>query len=144
MKVVKKILFLFLGAILIFIAYLVFNTLNFKSKQLSYEPIEVIEVNPTSKVNFSNALKIRTVSPENEEDFDSTQFDNFSSFLKDTYPLIDSLLTKRTFNTYSFLYKWEGSDLGLKPIVLMGHLDVVAVIEENVVDWKHNPLVGKL
>ena len=48
------------------------------------------------------------------------------------------------FNKYSFLYKWEGSEGNLKPIVLMAHLDVVPVIEENLSDWKKNPFGGEI
>ena len=144
MKIIKKILLLLLGAILIFVSYLVINALNFKSKQLSYEPIKVIKVNSTSKLNFSNAIKIKTVSPEKEIDFDSISFQNFERFLKNTYPLADSILEKKTFNSFSFLYKWEGVNQTVKPIILMAHLDVVPVIEENLSDWKHNPFGGAI
>ena len=144
MKTLKKALLLLLGLIVIFLAYLVFNTLNFKSTQVSYKPIDILEISPTSKDNFSKAIKIKTVSHENVEDFDSTEFNSFSCFLKTTYPLADSILEKKTFNSFSFLYKWEGSDPSLKPIILMAHLDVVPVIEENLSDWKHNPFGGEI
>jgi carboxypeptidase PM20D1 len=144
MKTLKKTLLLLLGLIVLFLAYLVFNTLHFRSKQVSYEPIEILEISPTSKDNLSKAIKIRTVSHENVEDFDSTQFIGFSSFLKTAYPLADSILEKKTFNSFSFLYAWEGSDPTLKPIILMAHLDVVPVIEENLEDWKHTPFGGEI
>jgi len=144
LKILKKIILLLLGIIFIFLAYLVFNTLNFKSTQVSFKPIDILVISPTSKDNFSKAIKIKTVSHENVEDFDSTQFNNFSSFLKTNYPLADSILEKKTFNSFSFLYKWEGSDPTLKPIILMAHLDVVPVLEENLPDWKENPFGGEI
>lgn len=144
MKTLKKTLLLLLGLFLIFLAYLVFNTINFKSTQVSFKPIDILEISPTSMDNFSKALRIKTVSYENKEDFDSIQFKNFSSFLRTTYPLADSILEIKTFNSYSFLYKWEGLDPTLKPIILMAHLDVVPVIEENLSDWKHNPFGGEI
>jgi carboxypeptidase PM20D1 len=144
MKLIKKILLTGLGLILIFIIYLLFNTLNFKSTQLKYEPATAFKINRASIENFSNAIKIKTVSPENEIDFDSVQFHKFERFLIETYPLVDSLLEKKTFNSFSFLYKWAGSDPNLKPIILMAHLDVVPVIEANLPDWKHQPFGGEI
>ena len=144
MKKIKNILLVIFVIFAIFIAYLILNTFNFKSKQSKTEAIERIEINSTSKLNFSNSLKIKTISPENKSDFDSIQFQNFEVFLKEAYPLTDSLLEKKTFNSFSFLYKWKGSDQTLKPIILMAHLDVVPVIEENLSDWKHPPFSGKI
>ena len=37
-----------------------------------------------------------------------------------------------------------GSDLTLKPIILMAHLDVVPVIEKNRANWKHDPFGGEI
>lgn len=140
----KKTLLLLLSLIIIFIAYLVFNTVNLKSKQVSFDAIEAIEVDSRAKINFSNALKIRTISPENTIDFDSLQFDRFTRFLKETYPLSDSILTKKTFNSYSHLYKWAGSDSSLKPILLMAHLDVVPVVDETRENWSRDPFGGEI
>jgi carboxypeptidase PM20D1 len=144
MKILKKTLLLIIGLILIFLTYLIFNALNFKSTQVSYKPIDIIKVSPTSNINLSTAIKIQTVSHENIKDFDSIQFNNFSIFLKTTYPLTDSILEKKHFNSFSFLYKWRGSDSTLKPIILMAHLDVVPVIEDNLTDWKYNPFGGEI
>lgn len=144
MKLLKKIILVTLSIIILFVSYLVFNTLNFKSTQIEYAPAGAIEIDPSSKQNFSKALQIKTVSPENPIDFDSIQFQNFASFLTTTYPLVDSLLDKKTFNSYSFLYEWKGSDQTLKPIVLMAHLDEVPVIEENLPNWKHDPFGGEI
>ncbi|MEZ4773560.1 MAG: M20 family peptidase [Bacteroidia bacterium] len=130
--------------LLLFIAWLAGNTFTFQSKQIQYDPVVAIEINSASTVNFSHAIQIRTVSPENPADFDSTQFYQFAAFLKTTYPLADSLLEKKVFNTFSYLYKWEGADLTLKPIVLMAHLDVVPVLSENIPHWKHDPFGGNI
>lgn len=143
MKRLKKTILFLTAVLVIFIAYLLINTFSFPSLQLHTDPIKALDIKSTSIENFSNAIKIKTVSPENEVDFDSIQFQAFSKFLKTTYPLSDSILEKKTFNSFSFLYKWKGTDTSLKPIVLMAHLDVVPVIEENLPDWKHDPFGGE-
>lgn len=144
MKRLKKTILSLTVLLVLFIAYLLFNTFTFESVQLHAEPIEILDIGTNSIENFSNAIKIKTVSPENEIDFDSIQFQDFANFLKTTYPLADSILEKKVFNSFSFLYKWKGSDPSLKPIILMAHLDVVPVIEENLPYWKHRPFGGEI
>jgi len=142
MKLVKKIFLFALILLVIFIGYVLFNTFTVKSRQLSVDPVKKIEISSKSIGNFTKAIQLRTVSPEHIKDFDSLQFDRFNAFLKTTYPLTDSLLDHKTFNNYSHLYHWEGTDTGLKPVVLLGHTDVVPVIEANKVYWKEDPFGG--
>ncbi len=144
---IKKIFLFALLALLIFVVYLIVNTLTFNSLQ-DHSPVNnttvSLQVDPDAIGHLSKAINIETVSPENESDFDSVQFRNFRSFLEETYPLTDSILVKQVFNEFSYLYKWEGTDPDLKPIALMGHTDVVPVIEENLADWKQEPFSGKI
>ena len=142
MRILKRVLPVLLIAIVLFVGYLLINTFRFESKQISVEPITPVQGSPDAIKHFAEALKIKTVSPENTADFDSLQFYKFSDFLKNTYPLTDSLLEKKIFNSFSHLYKWQGSDATLKPIILMGHLDVVPVIEKNLSEWKVDPFAG--
>ena len=118
--------------------------MQFSSKQISKEKISTIAIDEATIERFSNALKIKTISPENPKDFDSLSFNKFNHYLETTYPLADSLLVKKQFGYYSHLYQWEGTDPNLKPVVLMAHLDVVPVIEENLTDWKLPPFDGKV
>lgn len=144
MRILKKTLLFLLLAFVLFVAYLIINTLNFDSKQLTVAPTTPIKGSPTAINHFAEALKIKTVSPENTADFDSLQFKKFNTFLRDTYPLADSLLEKKIFNSFSHLYKWQGSDTSLKPIILMGHLDVVPVINKNLSEWNVDPWSGTI
>jgi carboxypeptidase PM20D1 len=140
----KKSLLLLLGVLLLFIGYLSTNTFTFKSRQAKYKPVNDIEISSEAKKHLSEALQIQTISNENPAKFDSTEFRRFAEFLEKTYPLTNSQLERKVFNSYSFLYKWEGTDSNLKPIILMAHLDVVPVIEENLPSWKHAPFGGEI
>jgi carboxypeptidase PM20D1 len=142
MRFFKKTFLVLIVALLLFIAYLLFNTFNFDSKQLSVSPITPVKADSEAIDNFAKALQIKTVSPENIAEFDSIQFQNFNDFIKETYPLADSLLEHKTFNSYSHLFHWKGSDKNLNPIIVMGHLDVVPVIEKNISEWKVEPFGG--
>lgn len=144
MKFARKIFFLILLIVLFLLAFLLFNTFTAKSKQIVASSIEKSTLNSNILTNFSNAIRIKTVSPENTIDFDSIQFQKFNDFLVSTYPLADSLLNHKVFNKFSHLYYWEGSESSLKPMILMGHLDVVPVIEENIPYWKQDPFEGEI
>ncbi len=142
MKIFKKALLLLGIALLLFIGYLLINTYSFESKQIKVDPITAVQIDKSAIQNFSKALQIKTVSPENTADFDSVEFKKFNTFVSETYPLMDSLLEKKIFNSFSHLYHWQGTDTSLKPIVVMGHLDVVPVIEKNLPEWKVAPFGG--
>lgn len=142
MKMLRKTALALLLLTFLFIAYLVLNTLSFTSRQLKVSAIPQLTIGEKPILNFSKALQIKTVSPENLADFDSLEFTKFNTFIKENYPLIDSLLESKTFNTFSHLYHWPGKDPNLAPVLLMGHLDVVPVIEKNIPEWKMAPFGG--
>lgn len=142
MKIIRFILYFILLAGILGLLYVLFNTFTLRSKQLVSEPAAEIEIASDALEHFSSALRIRTVSPEDSKDFDSIQFDRFNAYLSDTYPLTDSLMEHKVFNEYSHLFLWEGSDPTLQPIILMGHLDVVPVIEANRSSWREEPFGG--
>ena len=140
----KKILQAFFLGVLLLFAFMGYQTLQFKSQQIKVEEVRLSPIADQVLDRFAQALQIKTISPEKETDFDSLAFYQFNDFLKNSYPLADSLLDKKHFNHFSHLYQWKGSDPSLKPVILMGHLDVVPVIEENLSDWKHPPFEGKI
>ena len=140
----KKILVTVLILFLVFVAYVVVNTFTFSSKQIQPDPVEKIAVPETAVGNFSRSLTYPTVSHEDPADFDPEVFYAFREFLKETYPLSDSLLELTYINEFSMIYKWQGSDPSLKPVILMGHIDVVPVPEEDLDKWSAPPFSGKI
>ncbi len=58
---------------------------------MDVEAVEPIAINDAVLARFQSALKLKTISFENQADFDSTEFEAFNRFLKDGFPLIDSL-----------------------------------------------------
>lgn len=133
----KKILLFVFLLLILFVAYLVYNALNFESKQIEVEPISMVKVSDRAKDHMVEAISIRTVSFEDEEDFDSTQFQKFNDFLLNTYPNLFASTEHQTFNEYSHLFEWEGSDPSLKPIIIMGHHDVVPIASPAI--WRVHP-----
>ena len=78
----KKLLLAFILLLLLFIAYLLFNTFTFNSNQLEVAAVEKVATPDGAVQRFVNAIAIRTVSFENESDFDSTQFQLFNEMMR--------------------------------------------------------------
>lgn len=144
MKLIKKLSLLLLVGLLVVVAYVLYNTFTAESRQIKLEAAEKPRLEADIVKNFSEAIQIQTVSPEDLKDFDSVQFIIFNQFLDATYPLADSLLDHQIINDFSHLYFWQGTDPALEPVILMGHLDVVPVIEENRTYWNQDPFSGAI
>ncbi len=130
--------------IIVIIGYLLFNTFTFSSTQISVTPAEVISIPGDVSQHLSKAIRIQTISHENPADFDSVQFRLFNEYMKTTYPLADSLLELTYINEFSHLYYWPGADQTLKPVIFMGHLDVVPAAAENLELWDAAPFGGEI
>ena len=95
---------------------------------------------------WSDAVKIPTVVYDDMgvvgEDPRWEIFYEFSAYLEKTYPALHANLKLEKVNTHGLLYTWQGSDLSLKPLVLMAHQDVVPVPESTVDAWTHPPFSG--
>jgi carboxypeptidase PM20D1 len=141
----RKKIFKTIGIILlILIGVVLFNTVTYKSKQVQIETIAPVTINENCIQHLSDAVKIKTVSYDDATQFDSISFKRLISFLKKTYPLADSMLNKKLINNYSLLYKWEGKNPSLKPIVLMGHMDVVPAESSENAKWDFDPFSGEI
>ncbi len=142
MKSTLKLIFF---AFLALIAYLLFNTFRISSKQmLEVIPAKNIEISDSALKHLSDAIKLRTVSFSDPTLMDSTQFDKFLLFLEKTYPLVHSKLSLEKVNIYTLVFEWKGKNTSLKPVLLMGHYDVVPVIQGTEKMWKHMPFAGEI
>lgn len=127
----------FIGIIvLILIIVLVVKTIFYPTKQLDVEPEKAIEISDKSFQNLSKAVSFRTISYENISFTDTLQFLQFHAFIDSTYPLIFKYLEKEIHGNNALLYKWQGKNTKLRPLVLLAHQDVVPVVEEN---WEKDP-----
>ena len=140
----KKILLAILAIIVILIAVLTINTFSLTSKQVASEPLEAMDFPEGAFQNLSKAIQFRTISLSEDAIPDSTAFNGFHQFLKETYPLLHQNLVLEKINDYSLLYKWEGSDPSQKPIVLLSHQDVVPVDQPTLSEWEAGPFEGAI
>jgi carboxypeptidase PM20D1 len=140
----KKILLGFLAIVLIVVAILLFNTLRMTSKQVEVETLTQVPISDQVFENLSKAIQFRTISFSEAAIPDSAEFLGFHRFLAETFPLTHASLSLEKISDYSLLYKWQGSDPSLKPLILMSHQDVVPVDEPTLADWEAAPFSGKI
>ncbi|KAJ6572285.1 carboxypeptidase S [Mycena capillaripes] len=66
----------------------------------------------------------------------------FVEHLPGAFPLVHANLELQKVNTYGLIYTWQGSDASLKPLLLMGHYDVVPVAPLSADQWTHPAYSG--
>ncbi|KZV72465.1 carboxypeptidase S [Peniophora sp. CONT] len=96
--------------------------------------------------NLGAAVRVPTITyddigPPGEDDRWETRL-QLHDVLKKRFPLIHQKLEKTVVNTYNLVYHWQGSDNSLKPLLLMGHQDVVPVNPDTLDDWINPPFSG--
>ena len=141
---IKRILFFLLAIILLLACLLLFNTFRFTSRQSVAELKPAPEIPADALIHFTEAVHYKTISYVDTSLLDTAQFFGFHRFLKITYPLVHQRLSLRVVEKYSLLYKWEGKNPKLNPVVLMAHQDVVPIEAGTEKMWTVDPFAGTL
>ncbi|MCP5091485.1 MAG: M20/M25/M40 family metallo-hydrolase [Gammaproteobacteria bacterium] len=94
--------------------------------------------------HLSEAIRFKTVSYQQQDDFQAEEFEAFIDWVKNTYPEVNETMELMRLGGYTLLYRWEGSDSSLKPILVTGHYDVVPVIPGSEKQWQHPPFGGDI
>ena len=77
--------------------------------------------------NLAASIKFKTISYQDEEMFPYEEFNNFIKWAAATYPEFHQVMEIGQIE-HSLLFKWQGSDSTLAPILFEGHHDVVPII----------------
>jgi carboxypeptidase PM20D1 len=141
----KRIILTLVIVIIAILAVLVYRAGSvFHDQQL--EPATgITEINVDAQLatqHFSQALMFPTISYDERSNFDAAAFRDFRDFLQSAYPLMHENATQTIVNDYSLVYHLPGSDLSLKPVLFMGHMDVVPIEEITRDQWTHPPFSG--
>ena len=140
-----KKLALILSAILgVLAGVILVRTVTFTSRQLQFAPAQAIAVDRDAMAKrLSEAIQFKTISFQEPTEASVEDFRRFHSSLDKSFPRVHERLTKETVNTHSLLYTWTGKDERLKPMLLMGHMDVVPVDTKTERQWTHPPFSGQ-
>ena len=91
--------------------------------------------------NLAASIRFKTISHQDKEKFSPQEFEGFIKWAADTYPEFHSAMQLEMLD-YTLLFKWEGSDNSLAPILLTAHYDVVPVIPGTESIWEEEPFAG--
>lgn len=142
-QMIKKILFVLLGALLMLLTILLVNTFQLGNSQIEAEQNQPVDRNADVMLNrFTRALQYQTISGDREDQRNVEEFYEFLDFIEAEFPLVHQRLSHTRFNDLTPVYFWEGSNPDLDPILLMGHYDVVPVDSASLDEWQHEPFSG--
>ena len=93
---------------------------------------------------LSHALQFKTISYENVDLVNKSEFLKFHSFIEKAFPYVHKELIKETINDLGILFRWEGTENNQDSILLMAHMDVVPVEKDTENEWCFEPFSGKV
>lgn len=93
-----------------------------------------IEIPAGAAGRLADALRFPTLAG------DAEAFLGLHAQLRDSFPRVHAELRREVVAKLSLLYTWEGSDPALRPLLLLGHLDVVPAEA----GWRHPPFAGRI
>jgi len=101
------------------------------------------EVSENAPKHLSEAVQFATISHKIEM-MDVEAMENLHAFLVATYPKFHAAVTKEIVSSHTLLYTWKGADESLKPLLFMGHMDVVPIENSTKKEWLHKPFSGEI
>ncbi|MGE5217861.1 MAG: M20 family peptidase [Chloroflexota bacterium] len=132
-------------ALFLFSLTVVFRSVTFNSRQIDVPPAKDLSLDSTALLQrLSRAVQFRTVSSLDPKQLPAAEFDGLRDFLAASFPLVHEQLDREIIGDHSLLFKWQGRDRALKPILLMAHMDVVPVDPATEASWRHPPFSGAI
>ncbi|MDO7854344.1 M20 family peptidase [Hymenobacter convexus] len=129
--------------LLVLIVILAINTWRLPSHQLGAVPAAApVPVADSALARLAGAVRIPTVSTTDYAQTDTAQFGRFGRYLRQSFPKVFAQLKLEKFNDYGLLFTWPGRNAALKPVLLVGHYDVVPVLPGTEGKWARPPFAG--
>jgi len=146
----KRILFTLVAITLGVIAIILFRAFTYGSEVDSVSEVTLPEVPAASAQmgarHLSEAIRFKTVTYKGGDPAPEAAqpWLDLHDWLEATYPRVHSTMQLEKVADYSLLYKWQGSDALLDPIILMAHQDVVPVNDGTLDAWTGAPFAGEM
>ena len=91
--------------------------------------------------HLSRAIQFKTIAHKIGM-MDVEEINGLLQYIENTYPTFHASTTKEIVSTHTLFYTWEGSEPDLKPVLYMGHMDVVPVERATKDQWDFQPFSG--
>ncbi len=140
----KRIVAALILALVAVVALVAVRGSGLASRQIQVEPIAPMEVDADAAAKrLSRAITYRTISHFDTSNLDAAAFQSFQTFLLNSYPAVHRALTREYIgDSLTVLYRWQGSDPSLEPLLLLAHQDVVPVPPDTEERWSQPPWDG--
>lgn len=139
----KKLFLLCVTLLVIAAAVILLRAVLFSSDPGTPVAVKTVEVDAARvSRHISQAITFRTVSTGDPQSQDYAPFEAFVDWLKSAYPQVHREIPLSMVAKHTLLYKWQGSNPALKPILLTGHYDVVPIVPGTEGDWQYPPFSG--
>jgi carboxypeptidase PM20D1 len=126
------------------IAVMLARTVAFQPADVVVDAVPEVTISDGAAERLAGAIRIPTISHEDPAEVDGASFDALHRYLETSFPGVHAELRRETVGTHSLLYTWKGTDPSLKPILLMGHLDVVPIEPGTESKWQEAPFGGRI
>ena len=94
---------------------------------------------------MSESVRFETISFGRDKPTSAKQLLAYHNYLAQQFPLVHKTLKREVIADYSLLYTWQGKGPAgddNKPVIFLGHLDVVPVVPGTEDKWEHPPFKG--
>ncbi len=135
-------------ALLALVAVLAVNTWRKPSLQMAVAAVAPLKLDEAAAAErLAAAVRIPTISSMADPLLSAAEFEKMHRHLDASFPLVHKQLKRERIGTtgqgdYALLYTWPGRDPSLKPILLMAHMDVVAVDAASAAQWREPAFSG--
>jgi carboxypeptidase PM20D1 len=142
----KKIATISLGLLLVLCLVVFYRAWQgFEDRQLTPAEDLSLDIPMEAAVErFSQSLQFPTVSQDAEPRINATALSDFHRFLAESFPLVHASGNPQTINQHALVFHFPGTDPSLKPILLMGHMDVVPADPVSLDQWTYPPFSGQI
>ena len=96
---------------------------------------------------MSESVRFETISYGRDKPTSKKALLAYHDYLRRQFPLVHKNLTREVIGGYSLLYTWQGAKPVAddnKPVIFLGHLDVVPVVPGTQGKWKQPPFAGNV
>ena len=141
---IRMALALFGASIVVLAGIALARTSRYVSAPTAFDSTPEISIPQGAAERLAGSIRFATVSHENPDAFDANAFRDLHAYLAQAFPKVHSQLQREVVAMHSLMYTWRGTNPTLKPILLMGHLDVVPIEPGTEDKWQENPFSGRI
>jgi carboxypeptidase PM20D1 len=138
--------FLILGlGVVALVAVLLIRASLLTSHKIKVDPAPPLAIDRQGAAErLAGALRFQTISRQEPSEIDRIILLQLHDYLDRKFPKVHKALKRDIVGEYSLVYTWPGLEVGLAPILLLGHLDVVPVEPGTEGGWAHPPFAGTI